>query len=353
MRTLTVILLALLCSCESATKKVKEDFMPLARGEADEIILVIDSTNWNGQVGDQLKEMYRNYIVGLPQDEYQFKINQVSPRKLNSVLRNVKNLIFVMTLDAKGLEAKAMREYFTDNSLKMIRDDSSLFYTAKKDEFAKGQIALYLYGQDSESLTKNLKENSDNLVSLFESAVTRRMRDAILKKTKPETEKIISQGHEYQIAVPFGYDLAKNLKDFIWLRKLEADAEWNVFVHSRPYTDREVFNYVDELRDDITSTYLRDSEKQKLHIDRQKIIPVITKRITFKGKFAVEARGLWKVSDNSAGGPFISYTLVDEATNTLYYLEGYVYAPGGKKKPLIREVEAILATFETKSASAE
>lgn len=346
---LTVLSLACLVACKSTTDKVKKDFMPLARGEADEIILVIDSAHWATELGDEMRDMYRQYMRGLPQDEPKFSLNKVNPRKLNDVLKHAKNMIFVMTLDSKGLESNTVREYFTDNSLKMIQRDSTLFYTVRKDEFAKGQIVLYLFGQDEAQLLEHIKDNRSRLIELFETAVRQRTRKRVLAQSKDQLEKAIAEDHPYSIEIPFGYDLAKNVKDFVWLRKLDKESELNIFIHERPYNDRGVFNKVDELRDDITSTYLRDSEKPQLYITRQEIVPIFTERVTFNDRFAVEARGLWKVSDNSAGGPYLSYTVVDESSQRLFYVEGYVYNPAGKKKHLIREVEAVISTFKIDS----
>lgn len=346
---LLIIGLFFLAGCKGATEKVKEDLKPIARGEADEIILVIDSTQWQGEIGDALKGMYRQYMRVLPQDEYEFSLRKVNPLKLNDVFKHAKNMIFVMTLDSRTRQSNAIRQYFTDNSLKMIQRDSSLFYTVRRDEFARGQIVLYLFGQSEEDLIRNLQKNKSGLVELFESAVRERVRNEVLAKTKEELMKAIKEQHDYQLQVPFGWDLARDTTDFLWLRQLEAESELNIFVYETDYKDREVFNHIDEFREKITSTYLRDSEKTDLHITRQEVIPLFTQRVTFNGRFAVEARGLWKVSDSSAGGPFVSYTFVDEQSQKLYYIEGYVYAPSGKKKPLVRKVEAILSTFRTES----
>lgn len=349
MRKLLFLIIApliILAACKSTTDKVKEDFMPRARGEADEIILVIDSAHWESELGETLRDMYRNYMRILPQDEYEFSLNKVNPRKLNSVLKNAKNMIFVMTLDSKSYESQTIREYFTDNSLKLIQRDSSLFSTVRRDEFAKGQLVLFLFGQNEEQLISNIKDNRRRLVDLFANEVTKRVREDVLAKTQGQLMKAITEDHGYQVKVPFGWDLAKDIKDFVWLRKLEAQSELNVFIHERPYEGPKVFENIGELRDDITSTYLRDSQKPELYIERQ-FVPMDTKRTTFNGKFAIEARGLWKISDSSGGGPFVSYTFVDEDSQTLYYIEGYVYSPGTKKKPLVREVEAILSTFKS------
>jgi hypothetical protein len=92
--------------------------------------------------------------------------------------------------------------------------------------------------------------------------------------------------------------------------------------------------------------HLRDIEKQELFITRQEIVPMHVKRVNFANKFALEMRGLWKISDASSGGPFLSYAMVEESNNMLYYIEGYVYNPAGKKKRMMREIDAILGTFK-------
>lgn len=340
------IICFLLIGCQSATEQIKEDMKPIARGDDDEIILVIDSLQWEGPLGETLKGMYREYYRVLPQDEVKFSLIKVNPQRLNSVLKGAKNMIFLMTLDSKTRQSGEIRRFFTDNSLKLISRDSSLFYTVKKDEFARGQIVLYLYGQDEMQLRENILDNRSRLIELFESAVRERTRARIFTKKETEMSKALQERHGYSIQIPMGWSLAKEAPDFVWLRWLEASLESNVFIYSEPYRDPAIFNDMEGLRDRITSKYLRDSEKAKLYISRQEVIPAVTERVTFDGKFAVEVRGLWKVSDASAGGPYVGYAVVDEASQTLYYIEGYVYAPATKKKPYMRELEAILSTFK-------
>lgn len=349
MKTLGIIFITagLVHGCRPAAEKVKKDFMPAARGEVDEIILVIDSAQWKSQLGEEIKNVYQDYLKVLNQDEFEFSLNRVSPIKFNSVLQNAKNLILAMTLDSKSRESRSVREFFTDNSLKMIQRDSSLYYTVRKDEFAKGQVVLYLFGQNEGQLARKIKKNKEVLKALFASEVAKRAKENVLSKTKGNLMKAVTENHGYRISIPFGYDLAKDLKDFIWLRKLEAQAEHNVFVYEKPYNDPVFYQKIDELRDNVTGMFLRDSEKPAIYIERQEIVPTYTKRVDFNGKFAVEARGLWKISDNSGGGPYVSYTFVDEPAQKLYYIEGYVYSPGEKKKKLIREVDAILNSFKT------
>jgi hypothetical protein len=73
---------------------------------------------------------------------------------------------------------------------------------------------------------------------------------------------------------------------------------------------------------------------------------VFRKEINFKGRFAVQLRGLWKVNNYYMGGPFISYAMVDEGTNRLYYVEAFLYSPGEEQRDDLRELNTILKTFD-------
>ena len=62
----------------------------------------------------------------------------------------------------------------------------------------------------------------------------------------------------------------------------------------------------------------------------------------FKGNFALEVRGLWKMENDFMGGPFYSLTVVDESRGRLLTMEGYAYAPYFDKRPYIRELEGVI-----------
>jgi len=76
------------------------------------------------------------------------------------------------------------------------------------------------------------------------------------------------------------------------------------------------------------------------------IDPPATKRIDFKGHFAVEMRGMWDLEGDFMGGPFLSYTFVDPRNNRIFTIDGFVYNPNEEKKDLVRQLEAILYTLD-------
>jgi hypothetical protein len=337
-----------LYSCNESGK-TSDEMKPPAGGESDELMVVVDSAVWDGPVGEELRKIFAAPMVGMPQDEPLFTIYKVNPLKLNPVLKSAYNMIFVTTLDSRSGQSKELRAMFTDESLKRIQRDTAFFQVTEDNKFAKGQKVLYLFSSTEEELAAKIARNKVPILNVFETQARKITKARILSNRANAIEQTIIKNHGYAIQVPYGWDLAKDLPDFIWLRELDKQKEKNVFIYQEPYTSRETFNDVAGLRDKITEMHLRDGQRPDLYIKRQDIIPISSKQINFNGKFAIESRGLWAVSDMTAGGPFLSYTLVDEKTQMLYYIEGYVYHAAGKKKRLMREMDAILSTFKIPS----
>ncbi|MDE5851734.1 MAG: DUF4837 family protein, partial [Alistipes sp.] len=52
--------------------------------------------------------------------------------------------------------------------------------------------------------------------------------------------------------------------------------------------------------------------------------------------------GFWDVAGDYMGGPFVSFTTVDTATNRVFTLDAYVYSPKLHKRNFVRGVEHLL-----------
>ncbi len=339
--------LAFLFSCGSdpSGQSKPKTHLPQARGEANVILVVMDTALWKGPVGDTLKSIFAADVPGLPQPEPYFKIRNINPYELNNVLKAAKNMIFVTTLSSKTSQGQKMREYFTDESLEKIKSDSSKYMLIQKNVFANGQDLMHLFGQNPAQLLDNIQNNRDRLRQYFVELENKRMSKELFKVREKGIEKSLKEDHGFLIKVPYGFDLAKNLKDFVWLRLLDAEYEKDIFVHYRPYTSQDPFEDMLAFREQITPMYLRDSEKPQIFMTLQDDEYQEVEEVNFKGKYAKEARGLWRYNDDFAGGPYLGYLFVDESQKRLYYIEGYVYYPGGDKRVFMQEMEIILNTF--------
>ena len=58
------------------------------------------------------------------------------------------------------------------------------------------------------------------------------------------------------------------------------------------------------------------------------------------------SRGLWTAENDFMGGPFVLNVVLDEKNSRIIYMMGYVYAPDGKKRNMLRQVESIVNSMK-------
>lgn len=348
----SVILLLNLTACEPGTSD-PSDTLPTARGASGEVVLVMDSASWQGELGDELRQTFLKAMPGLPQPEPYFSVRYVDPFKLNKVLRNAKNMLFVATLNNNSMAGRKMRSYFTDSSIKRIEENPDLFRFSKKNQFARGQQVLFLFGTSDDALIENLRNNRKDVRNHFHQVEIDRLQKSLYQANERRTiNRELLKDEGFYLRVPYGYEIVPldhQPEDFIWIRNLGEDVDKSIVVASKNYTSEQEFTPegISKFRRRIMRRNIRDDSTTYMTV--QELVPIEYDTVNFNGKYAIEARGLWKMSNNSMGGPFLSYTFVDEETGRIYYVEGFVYSPGKQKRPSVREVEAILKTFKTPS----
>lgn len=348
-----LLTILILTSCDG---KKETALLPKASGKPGEMLIVMDSGQWKGELGTAVKNTFQAEVPGLPRQEYLFKINRVEPTKFNSVLKTVKNLVFVVTLDSKTSASRVIRDYFTKGSIDEIRKNKDLFVYTAKDEFARGQNIMYLFGSSTENLIQKIEENRERLQSYFNNAENERLKAGIYNaKEKEGFEQLLIDDHQCYMRIPFGYKLIVNQPGFIWFRQINDESDKDIFITYKDFNSEKSFEQenIINLRDSVAMKQLfEDPAKPDTYVvteTKVPYIPVVSNKYNFNNKYAIETRGLWKTNNLSMGGPFIGYTLVDENLNRLYYIEGFVYSPGKSQREFMREMEVILNTFKVSS----
>nr|WP_262895929.1 DUF4837 family protein [Marivirga aurantiaca] len=322
--------------------------MQNARGEDGEIILVMAPDQWNGALGQQVKDLFRANVEAIPQDEPLYDIKRTDPSKFNSVLKASKNLMFVATLDNNSAEGKRLKKYFTDNSIEQIKNNPDIFSFNQEDVYAKGQEVLYLFGRTEEELMKNIEENKEKIQQFFNKVEEERMVEKIKKSTSKGVMNYLSSNLGLDMVIPYGFDLAVKDENHAWIRKLDQREELNIWVVKMPFNDESVFDPANlkSLRNELGRKYITDKDNDSLYITTQDQMNLVIDTVNLNGNFALQTKGLWKYSDNSRGGAFVSYLFANEQSGDLYYVEGYLDNPGKDKREPMRKLEAILSTAD-------
>src|SRR5688500_14252190 len=101
-----LIIALLLVSCNEKNP----DYLPKANGKPGEIVLIVDSLQWKGKLGTELKKIFHAQVPGLPQDEPMFTLIRAHPEKNLKLLTTLRNLVYVFTLDQDTRGSKRLRE---------------------------------------------------------------------------------------------------------------------------------------------------------------------------------------------------------------------------------------------------
>ena len=352
MRYLYIIFVMLIFSCSEKQNNGKEkrntSTLPKARGDAGELLIVMDSTEWQASLGLEIKKVFFESLIGLPRPEPVFHIRHVHPSQLNSVLKNSKNILFAGTLHRNNSSRAFFKNLFDSKLLERIQQDTSIYTFSQTDLFARGQFVMFLVGNEEPFLIRKIQKNKHLLQERFNSKEEERLAEELFRSPNTEIASALQKDHAFSMSIPVSYIQVKNEKNFVWFRTLGAEIDKNIFCYYEPYTDARVFKQADALRKRIVEQWIVDPEKKNIYMTNQNVLPFLFTEVNFQKKYAVETKGMWKLSDNSRGGAFISYTFVDSLSHNLYYIEGYVDAPAKDKRELMRELKVILQTFSTR-----
>lgn len=343
-----VVAMALWAACGSDTKNLST-----AKGHSGEVYVVIDSAQSKGPLGHVVDSILGAEMPGLPRKESQFKIRWVDARRLNYVIKEQRNLVYVLTLDQQTPGATIIKRLFTPESITMIKSDPSKFMMTASDVFARGQEVAYLFGTDETTLASNLRSQGSRLVSYFNQKEKDRLTRSLFKSGMVTgVSQILEKEFNCTLQVPFGYKLADKSDEFLWIRQINPRDDKDIFISRKPYVSQLDFKKENliHFRDQVCKKYLfEDPDDPTTYLLTETTIPfvpVTADTVNFNGRFAIQLRGLWRTNTLGMGGPFLGFAIVDEPSGQFYYIEGFTISPGKAQREIMRELETILYTFK-------
>lgn len=339
----SLLLVASLSACFS--KRPNESYLPPAKGHICEILLVIDSSLWHGQLGDTLRYIFSSAYLGLPQYEPSFDLDVVNPLEMSVLQKQSRNIVFVTVIDNVGQGNRAILANFTNESLEIIEEDSSVFSFYKMNAYAEGQQVLHLFGKNTDELIHNLSINKVHIRAMLLESEKRRLANLLFTNEQKELTNDIRLQFGFSLRIPQDYKIIKQDSSFFWLKTQEQQVGKNLFISQKDYQSVDDFKPENILawRQQIANRYLMDDSGKPENVSTiQKIIPPIYKAINLGGLYVLEIRALWQTPDLSKGGTLISYVWVNEATQKMIYLEAFISAPGQDKRDLMLEMETLL-----------
>jgi hypothetical protein len=307
------------CNSEQATKAS-------ATGSPNEIIVVAEDNLWKTSLGDSIKNFFGSSRTGLPQDEPLYKVVQIKLSEFNRIFETHRNVLAI-TIDSSLSEPKT----------EMVHN-----------VWSAPQRVVKIAAPSVEMLKTAFNEKKREIFNLYENAEIKRQQDLYAKTLNIKAGEIIREKFNLKMAIPADYFVAVNKDNFLWLRKEANIISQGILIYSYPYTDTASFDprKILSVRNQFTRLYVPGPTDSSFMVVAENYVTPVNRVLTLKKELAVEIRGLWEVEKDFMGGPFVSYTLVDQKNNMVITLDGYVYAPNKNKADLLRQVQSILLSFE-------
>lgn len=309
----------LLCSCQQT------DFMPNASGRPYEVLVVMDSVDWNAPHGRALFNVLDTDVPMLPQSERSFRISRTEKKDFDRILNIFRNIIIV-NID---------KTQFTRTKMKFARN-----------KYAMDQIVLTINSPSDEEFQKFCTEHRQDIVDFLTKMEMNRLIKELKKKNSKVTRELAKEIFECEVNAPIELTSFKRGKDFLWTSNNTPTGMMSIVMYSFPYEGPHIFNkqYLVNKRDSVMKVNL-PGEKPGMYMATDTLCTMV-KPINVHGEYAMEMRGLWYMENDCMGGPYVSHHRVDTEKGKVIVIEGFVYAPEKMKRGLIRRLEGSLYTLK-------
>ena len=299
--------------------------LPNVSGKAGEVCIVMDKTNWEGELGSAFRASLATDYPFLPQREPMFTLFNVPHNAFNSIFQSHRNIV-VVQITHDLVEAQMVLQ---------------------ENVWAAPQIVATFSGPDASSILDCFDQQNKKLISALEQAERNRNITNIKRFEDRGLRMLVNESFGASPFFPQGYSLKKQDKDFIWITLETTYIKQGILIYSYPYVDssslsknviiRECNNVMmKQVPGPMDNTYMTYSTEVEPSLSW----------IHFNNKDFAEVRGLWEVENDYMGGPFVSHLYLDASKRRVLVLEAFVYAPRYDKRDYLRQVESILYSFE-------
>ena len=312
-----------LTGCKNNTKNL----LPNVTGKAGEVLVVIERAEWEADLGVAIREALAGDTPYLAQREPLFALSNVPYGSFNSMFKVHRNLLMV--------------------NINPQNATNGIIY--KNNVWARPQALVQLNAADAAQALTLFKEAAPMIAEFFEQAE----RDRIIANAKLYEEDALREPVQKVtggiLHFPSGYRCRKFTDDFVWIADEKQYTNQTVLIYKYPVSGPDVFTLenIIKQRNEIMKDNVPGMFENSYMTTSTAEVPT-TRSLRYHGRDFMETRGFWEVHGDFMGGPFVSHSFYSQDGKDIIVLEAFVFAPRYDKRQYLRQVEALLYSFEWK-----
>ncbi len=354
-----IVLLLSISSIYSCMNKGKDSSLmkPIAISKSNDVVVIADNSLIKSEIGDTFKYFFESAYPITPNPEPLFHTRYFTYKEIDAqpLRRQLRSYIILVNLqDTASDVTKLFVKDIGKNRVQKILDSEGFNVIYAKDKWARDQLVIYIVGKNADDFIKAIKNN----FSVITDKIHQHDESQIKAATYFQGENGIlgvrakkTLGIDIKIPKDYIQALFKEDEKLIWARRDSKKAISNFIVKAIEYKDTSQFSkkYIIKLINEFGKNVTSDTKGSRLVVN-DKDLPVLISSTEINGNTALEARGIWEMTDDFMGGPFIAYLIKNKNTNDLAFVLGFVFAPGKDKKEYLQQMMTIANTlrFEKK-----
>ncbi|MEX0720649.1 MAG: DUF4837 family protein [Balneolaceae bacterium] len=334
------------------------DYRELASGNTRDVVVIMDSTNFESETADAIRETFGKLVFTVPNAEPSYDLTFTSFRSQDQLdrLKKQKNIIFAAPIDEETNTARQVRGFLDETVEERVRAGESFAFPVE-DQWYRDQYVLILTSTSDSALAQKIRNTDEILVNnLLEKELKRWEYFVYEMKEQVQYSDSLWENHGFKVRIQHDYIKNIDTLNFISYRRFLPQNDrwmwvwWQDDVKDISFIDND---WINSTRDSLSQQFIkgtRDSMYVNTYYESPAQRPVITNSFQKERLIAYETRGTWHMINGAMGGPFVNFTYYDPDTERLFMVEYSQFAPSVREKlPFVRQFRAMGRTFESDS----
>lgn len=337
------------------------DYRQKARGAFGEVVVVMDSTQFESETANALRETFGGWIQTIPgkPPRFDLRFQDFNTNQQLEQLKRYRNLIIAAPIEDTTNTGDLLRALLSDQLEQQVRNGESFAFPLK-DHWYRDQWVLLLSGQSDSALAQQIRNSEQTLTDhLIEKELKRWKEEIYDRGEQVALEDSIWNAYGWKIRIQ--HDWIKHL-DTTYTENNGDEAHFLTMRRPLPENDRWFWawwkevdnanqvddNWINAKRDSIMKKWIRGS-RDSAYVTTAYKRPLKTEQFTYRDDLAFETLGIWTMTHDAMAGPFANLTVFDDESRRLFMIEFAQFAPKYNKRRFVRQFRAMLRTFKSDS----
>lgn len=339
------------------------DYRPQATGGFGEAVVIMDSTQFESETAQAIREVYGQGIQTMPQWEpmMDLRFQDFSTNDELERLRKNKNIIIAAPIDDSTNTAEFVRALLSAEVEEQVKQGNAFAFPLQ-NQWYKNQWSIILTAPNDSVLARNIRQSKETLANqIMEKEFQRWTAEIYAAAEQTDISDSLWTNHGWMMRVQ--HDWRPNVdttftengveNNFITMRRNLPDNQrwfWAWWINDAPPQDSLSAQWINAKRDSLMERFIRGTRDSSYVTTDYEHHPVNTDTLSLDGRPAYETRGVWRMTQDAMAGPFVNMTIYDELNDRLFMLEFGQFAPKYDKRRFVRQFQAMLRTFESDSS---